>query len=125
MKKKQASFGTIKLPGYRQSEKNIIDDPSAIICCEADDHCTKIHRKDGTVTTHTVCLKYMECMLNPLQFCRIHKEEIINLSFVEEWYRERSIIVVKLPHNELVFVAQRKKHEFIVSYKYFLSQTRD
>jgi hypothetical protein len=41
MKKKQTSYGTIKLPGYRQSEKNIIDDPSAIICCEADDHCIK------------------------------------------------------------------------------------
>jgi len=122
MKKKQISDGPIKLPGYRQYRERIIEHPSDILYCLANRHKVTICYRNGTKFTFKVCLGYLQQRLDPCRFCRIHNEEIINLSCVKEWHRERSIIVVNLPEDEIAFVAKRKKHEFLVSYRYFLTQ---
>jgi len=121
MKKKQISYGTIKLPGYRQYRERIIEDPSDILYCLADRHKVTICYRNGKKLSCKVCLGYLEHWLDPCRFCRIHREEIINLSCVQEWHRERSIIVVNLPEDKYAVVAKRKKHEFLVAYQYFLS----
>jgi DNA-binding LytR/AlgR family response regulator len=96
-KKKKQHRGWIIFPGYIPGyEKNVIKRPSTIAWVEADDHYIYIYFKNGNKMTQAVCLKYMEERLNMEVFFRVNNSFIINMKFVNSYYKKGRDLMIML-----------------------------
>ncbi|MDG1477893.1 MAG: response regulator transcription factor, partial [Vicingaceae bacterium] len=66
----------------------IIDDAN-ILYLEGDGNCTNIHFVDGTSFFDTRTLKIYEEILNSDKFYRIHKKNIINVSYLTDYLQDQ------------------------------------
>ena len=71
----------------------IIDDVN-ILYLEGDGNCTNIHFLDGTSFFDTRTLKVYEEILNRNKFYRIHKKNIINISYLTDYLQDEGSYAV-------------------------------
>ncbi len=93
----------------------IIDDAN-ILYLEGDGNYTNIHFVDGTTFFDTRTLKVYEEILNSKKFYRIHKKNIINISYLTDYLQDEGSYAVlqtgvKLP------VARARTAEFVKKIK--------
>lgn len=93
----------------------IIDDAN-ILYLEGDGNCTHIHFLDGTSFFDTRTLKVYEEILNRNKFYRIHKKNIINLSYLTDYLQDEGGYAVMKTNLKLP-VARARTSEFIKKIK--------
>ncbi|MGB8704934.1 MAG: LytTR family DNA-binding domain-containing protein [Gillisia sp.] len=82
-----------------------------ILYCRAESNYCGIKKIDGITKTATKTLKYVEEILPPQTFRRIHKSYVINLNYVVRYHRTNK--EVELTNGEKLPVSFRKEEEFI------------
>src|SRR5690606_10656975 len=82
-----------------------------ILYCKAESNYCCIKKIDGHTNMATKTLKYVEEILPPNTFKRIHKSYIINLNYVVRYNRANK--EVELTNGEKIPVSFRKEEEFI------------
>ena len=90
----------------------IFHEYSDILRLSSDSNYTIIHLKDGKKVTIAKTLGEYEEMLPPEYFLRIHKGNIINLSFVKRYVRGDGG-TIELTDGSLLEVSRRKKNELL------------
>ena len=82
-----------------------------ILYCKAESNYCCIKKIDGATKTVTKTLKYVEEILPPTNFKRIHKTYVINLNYVVRYNKADK--AVELTNGEKLPVSFRKEEEFI------------
>ena len=82
-----------------------------ILYCKADSNYSCIKKIDGNTKMVAKTLKYVEEILPPSSFKRIHKTYVINLNYVVRYNRTNK--EVELTNGEKLPVSFRKEEEFI------------
>jgi len=93
----------------------IIDDAN-ILYLEGDGNCTNIHFVDGTTFFDTRTLKVYEEILNSNKFYRIHKKNIINISYLTDYLQDEGSFAVMQTGVKLP-VARARTTEFVKKIK--------
>ncbi len=86
--------------------------PNSILYCQADSNYCKVVFTNGKHLVLAKTLKYMEGILSPSVFFRIHKSYIVNLNYIVQ-FDKSSELKVRLNNGEQLPVSIRKKEEFI------------
>jgi two-component system, LytTR family, response regulator len=97
------------LPGV---EKNIIENPSEIAYCEADDHCVYFYMRNGERNIIIITLKRVGSLLGRKGFYKIHRSFIVNLDCVKYYYKNGSSLMAELENKAKVPVARARKKDF-------------
>jgi len=82
-----------------------------ILYCKAESNYCCIKKIDGVTKMVTKTLKYVEEILPPTSFKRIHKTYVINLNYVVRYHKANK--EVELTNGEKLPVSFRKEEEFI------------
>ena len=82
-----------------------------ILYCKAESNYCSIKKIDGFTKMATKTLKYVEEILPPASFKRIHKSYVINLNYVVRYNKANKEI--ELTNGEKLPVSFRKEEEFI------------
>lgn len=82
-----------------------------ILYCKAESNYCCIKKIDGVTKMVTKTLKYVEEILPPTTFNRIHKTYVINLNYVVRYHKANK--EVELTNGEKLPVSFRKEEEFI------------
>ena len=85
---------------------------NSILYCVADNNYCKIVCLDGTKTTLSKSLKYVEESLPTDIFQRIHKSYLVNLNYISRFNKTNDLLV-ELNNGENLPVSIRKKEAFI------------
>lgn len=85
---------------------------NSILYCVADNNYCNIVSIDGTKTTLSKSLKYVEDKLPKTIFQRIHKSYLVNLNYVSRFNKINNLLV-ELTNGENLPVSIRKKEAFI------------
>ena len=85
---------------------------NSILYCVADNNYCKIVCLDGTKTTLSKSLKYVEESLPTDIFQRIHKSYLVNLNYISRFNKSNDLLV-ELTNGENLPVSIRKKEAFI------------
>lgn len=85
---------------------------NSILYCVADNNYCKIVCLDGTKTTLSKSLKYVEESLPTAIFQRIHKSYLVNLNYISRFNKTNDLLV-ELTNGENLPVSIRKKEAFI------------
>lgn len=85
---------------------------NSILYCVADNNYCTIISIDGTKTTLSKSLKYVEEKLPKTIFQRIHKSYLVNLNYVSRFNKTNNLLV-ELTNGENLPVSIRKKESFI------------
>lgn len=85
---------------------------NSILYCVADNNYCKIVCLDGTKTTLSKSLKYVEESLPNDIFQRIHKSYLVNLNYISRFNKTNDLLV-ELTNGENLPVSIRKKEAFI------------
>ena len=85
---------------------------NSILYCVADNNYCNIVSIDGTKTTLSKSLKYVEYKLPKTIFQRIHKSYLVNLNYVSRFNKINNLLV-ELTNGENLPVSIRKKEAFI------------
>lgn len=83
-------------------------DPDNIVYLQGDINYTHIHLIQGSKITSSKTLKDFEQMLSPRQFFRIHKANIINLSYVSKYLKGDGGEVIMAEGSSLEVSRQKK-----------------
>lgn len=87
-----------------------------IMYLEAAGNCTMIYFTDGKRYLDTRTLKVYEGILNPATFYRVHKSNIINLTYLKEYLNEDGHFAV-LENGKLIPVARNRVSSFVKTLK--------
>jgi two-component system LytT family response regulator len=82
-----------------------------IIRCEADSNYTTFYLNNTSKIVVTKSLKEFDETLSGLNFFRIHKSHLINLSYIKEF--DANQCIVKLEDGTQIEVARRRKESFL------------
>ena len=93
---------------------------SHIIYCEADENYTKIFTVRGDFILVSRTLKFVEEMLPPQYFFRIHKSFLVNMNFVKSYNRIDGHTIL-LENGVELEIATRRNEEFVKA----LTNTRE
>lgn len=85
---------------------------NSILYCEASSNYCIIHCLNGKKITLSKTLKYVEELLPPEVFFRIHKSYLVNLNFVNKYFKGNDS-KVELTNKTTLSVSMRKKEEFV------------
>ncbi len=85
---------------------------NSILYCEADSNYCKIMCLDGKKIVVSKTLKYIEELLPPTIFQRIHKSYLVNLNYVSRFDKTNELLV-ELSNGTTLPVSVRKKEDFI------------
>jgi two-component system LytT family response regulator len=85
---------------------------NSILYCEAQSNYCKIKCLDGSSLTISKTLKYVEELLPPTIFQRIHKTYLVNINYVARFNKINEFII-ELTNGENLPVSIRKKEEFV------------
>lgn len=85
---------------------------NSIIYCEASSNYCIIHCVNGKKITLSKTLKYIEELLPKEIFFRIHKSYLVNLNFVNKYFKGNES-KVELTNGITLSVSLRKKEEFV------------
>lgn len=85
---------------------------NSILYCVADNNYCKIVCLDGSKTTLSKSLKYVEESLPTDVFQRIHKSYLVNLNYISRFNKTNDLLV-ELTNGENLPVSIRKKEAFI------------
>ncbi len=88
-----------------------------IVSLQADSNYTIIHKTDMQKLVITKTLKDFEELLNPDQFCRIHKSYIVNLKHITE-YNSADGGMVKMSDGNEWSISRRQLDGFLDKMKY-------
>ncbi len=86
--------------------------PSEIIYCKSDGNYTFVFLKNNKKILVSKTLKEVESSLTQRSFFRIHHSYLVNLNFLEKYYRGKSAYVV-IEGGEQIPVSRNKKNEFL------------
>lgn len=86
--------------------------PSEIMYCKSDGNYTFVFLKNKTKILVSKTLKEIESSLTQRNFFRIHNSYLINLNFLEKYYRGKSAYVI-LEDGTQIPVSRNKKNEFL------------
>ncbi len=96
------------------NSKFVLVDPQEILYCKSDGSYTTVFMKDKEDYLVSKSIKYIQELLPPQQFLRIHKSYIVNLKEVKEVIKQGSgevvlsndkIIPISRSHRQMVFEA--------------------
>ncbi|MBT3647598.1 MAG: LytTR family transcriptional regulator [Flavobacteriales bacterium] len=88
-----------------------------IVYCESQDNYTKFFLVDGQRIMVSKTIKHFEELLNPNQFFRVHRSNIVNLKYIEKYVKgEVGYIVMK--QGERIPVSRRRKESFLQLFQY-------
>ncbi|GAA4325719.1 LytTR family DNA-binding domain-containing protein [Pontixanthobacter gangjinensis] len=82
-----------------------------VLYCKAESNYCCVKKIDGCTNVITKTLKYVEEILPPASFKRIHKSYVINLNFVVRYHKANK--EVELTNGEKLPVSFRKEEDFI------------
>lgn len=82
-----------------------------ILYCKAESNYCSIKKIDGSIKLASKTLKYVEELLPPQNFKRVHKSFVINLNYVVRYHKVNKEI--ELTNGEKLPVSFRKEEEFI------------
>jgi two-component system LytT family response regulator len=85
---------------------------SHIVYCEANENYTKIYTAQGEMILVSKTLKFVEDLLPPEYFFRIHKSFLVNLNYIKEYDRTEGHRI-KLENGTVLDVATRRIDEFV------------
>ena len=104
----------IALPSMEGLQFINLDD---IVYCESQDNYTKFFLVDGQRIIVSKTIKHFEELLNPNQFFRVHRSNIVNLKYIEKYVKgEVGYIVMK--QGERIPVSRRRKESFLQLFQY-------
>ncbi len=83
-----------------------------ILRCEAEGSYTQVFLKNNKNIFATRKIKGFEELLNDYHFFRVHRSHLINLNYIEKYYRGEGGYVVMIDGTS-VDVSRRKKEEFL------------
>lgn len=83
-----------------------------ILRLESSDNYTFFHFVDGGRVLVSKNIKYYEDLLSKHGFCRVHRSHVVNLKYVNEYYKGDSGYIV-MSDNSNVPVSRRKKADFL------------
>ena len=83
-----------------------------IIYCESQDNYTKFFLVDGSRIMVSKTIKHFEELLDPDQFFRVHRSNIINLKFIDKYVKGEGGYVVMKQGNRIP-VSRRRKEAFL------------
>ena len=88
-----------------------------ILYLQADNNCTYIHMVSGQKPYQTKVLKYYE-FLESKNFVRIHQSYLVNMDFVQSWFRKKSDannlkLFVVMSNGEALPISRSKRKAFI------------
>lgn len=85
---------------------------NSILYCEADSNYCKVVCLDGKKIILSKTLKFIEEILPPTIFHRIHKSYLVNLNYVNRFDKTNDL-KIELSNGEILPVSIRKKEDFI------------
>ena len=104
----------IALPSMEGLQFINLDD---IVYCESQDNYTKFFLVDGQRIMVSKTIKHFEELLNPSQFFRVHRSNIVNLKYIEKYVKgEGGYIVMK--QGARIPVSRRRKESFLQLFQY-------
>ncbi|WPP51759.1 LytR/AlgR family response regulator transcription factor [Catalinimonas niigatensis] len=68
----------------RQNNKHLRVEPATILYIESNGHTVKIHSAADTPLLVTETMSYMEALMKPYGFHRVHKQFLINRAYIKE-----------------------------------------
>jgi len=101
-----AVSGKISLPSQ---DGYLFVDPREIIRCEASGSYTVFHLAGGRKVMVSIRLKICESRLSSGLFCRIHHSHIININFVNKYFKGKGGYVVLTDGTEVEVSTSRKE----------------
>ena len=88
-----------------------------IIYCESQDNYTQFFLTDGRRIMVSKTIKHFEELLNPDNFFRVHRSNIINLKYIDKYVKgEGGYVVMK--KGERIPVSRRRKEAFLQLFHY-------
>jgi len=100
---------TKKIP-LSLNNKIILVDPREIIYCKSDGSYTTVFLKNGEDYLVSKSIKYLEELLPPTSFLRVHKSYIVNLGEIKELLKHGSGEVV-LTNNRIVPISRSHRQK--------------
>ncbi len=85
--------------------------PDEIIYCESDSNYTKFHLNSGNTLVAAKTLKDVENVLENLDFCRIHKQYLVNLNHIKKYVKNEGSYVIMTNQANLP-ISRSHKDEF-------------
>ncbi|HAW18915.1 MAG TPA: DNA-binding response regulator [Flavobacteriales bacterium] len=92
-------------------------DLSEIVYCESQDNYTQFFLVDGSKIMVSKTIKYYEEVLDSSKFFRVHRSNIINLSFIDKYVKGEGGYVV-LKQGARIPVSRRRKESFLQLFQY-------
>jgi len=83
-----------------------------IVRCESDDNYTTVFMRNGEKIVVSKTLKDYERLLSDMHFCRVHKQHLINLKYVEKYVPGDGGYLI-LEDGSHVDVSRRKKDQLL------------
>ena len=108
-KNSDTSFHKIVLPTL---ESLLFVDVDNIVRCESNDNYTHVYLKAGKSILVSKNIKHFEELLDSHGFFRLHRSHLVNLNFIEEYFRGEGGYV-SLTDGTSIPVARRKKAAFL------------
>lgn len=102
----QSKVALPTLSGFKMEKIN------KIIYCEADENYTKIFTAQNDMILVSKTLKFVEDLLPPTYFFRIHKSFLVNLNYIKEYSRTEGHKII-LENGKELDVATRRIDEFV------------
>ncbi len=95
----------------KSSNQVMVVDVSQIIRLESDDCYTTFHFSDGSSFMVSRTLKEFEELLNEEQFIRVHKSHMVNIQYINKYYKQSEASYLELKDNSQVPVSRRKREK--------------
>lgn len=83
-----------------------------IVRCESDDNYTTVFMRNGEKIVVSKTLKDYERLLSDMHFCRVHKQHLVNLKYVEKYVPGDGGYLI-LEDGSHVDVSRRKKDQLL------------
>jgi two-component system, LytTR family, response regulator len=96
-------YKSFLLPTNKGKEFIVVD---KIMRIEASSNYSKLFFKDGTTLVVAKVLHWFEDKLGATDFIRVHRSHLINIIYIEQYNRSRTII---LNDNSFFTIAKRKQ----------------
>ena len=91
----------------------VLSSPEEIIRCQADGAYTRVLYTDKSLLVSRN-IGYVEKLLSPHHFFRVHKSHLVNLQHVVEYIRGKGGFAVMRDHTEIE-ISKRKREDFLLA----------
>ncbi len=102
---------------FRHKGGKVFIKSSEIVLLSADINYTTFHLKDGRKYTSAQTILKYDSFLNPHNFLRINKNQMINLSEVKEISKSERVCTIELLNGMSLKTSRRKRKDFLNAFE--------